>query len=511
MRDAVVELRDVFCVHRTGQGDAAALQGAELAAHSGEILCVLGPSGAGKSTLLRVIAGVQTPSAGIVRVLGTDVGRQGERARSKFRHRYLGLLGQSSESTLPPDLSVVESVELPLALRSQGNRETRRTRALELLRAVGLENRADSRPRQLSGGERQRVALCAAVAHRPVLLLADEPTGELDQGSAEQMLDLIVGVARVSTMSVVIASHDPGVSEFADRTVTIAGGRVAQETIDGQQTVVVTESGWLRLPPTLRAGGGIGSRARARAANSGVLVEAARTPVHHPPGSEILGVPQGAKPARVEVQSLTFAYHENGRQRTILDGLSYTFAPGGLTVITGRSGSGKSTLMRLLAGLQRPDAGEVLIDGAHLVARDREQLAALRRQRIGYLPQEPAAVDFLSAQENLRLALALRGADGDDAGADVSALLAALGLADRSRQRLVRLSAGEIQRVALARALATGRGLLLLDEPTSRLDETNAGIVASMLSRAVLGGQTVICATHDQTIIDEADDTVAMS
>src|SRR5690348_17105235 len=117
MTDVIVELHDVFCVHRTGQGDAAALQGAELYASSSEVLCVLGPSGAGKSTLLRVIAGLQTPSAGTVRVMGQDIGRQGERARAAFRYRHLGLLGQSSDGMLAPDLPVAQAIELPLRLR----------------------------------------------------------------------------------------------------------------------------------------------------------------------------------------------------------------------------------------------------------------------------------------------------------------------------------------------------------------------------------------------------------
>src|SRR5947209_2636150 len=108
MSRLIVELRDVFCVHRTGQGDAAALQGAELRAFSGEVLCVLGPSGAGKSTLLRVIAGLQTPSAGVVTVMGKDIGRQRERIRAGFRHRHLGSLAQASEQALSSDLTVAK-------------------------------------------------------------------------------------------------------------------------------------------------------------------------------------------------------------------------------------------------------------------------------------------------------------------------------------------------------------------------------------------------------------------
>lgn len=118
MIDRLVELRDVFCVHRTTEGDAAALRGAYLELADGEVLCVLGPSGAGKSTLLRVIAGIQTPSAGIVSVLGWDVGRMRPRARARLRHQHLGFLGQEADIALPPDLPAREAVALPLAARS---------------------------------------------------------------------------------------------------------------------------------------------------------------------------------------------------------------------------------------------------------------------------------------------------------------------------------------------------------------------------------------------------------
>jgi putative ABC transport system ATP-binding protein len=154
--------------------------------------------------------------------------------------------------------------------------------------------------------------------------------------------------------------------------------------------------------------------------------------------------------------------------------------------------------------------GELTIDGRPLSVLDREQLAALRRQRIGFMPQEPAAVTRLSALENIVLALQIRGVAVDDASRRATGLLASLSLSQRARQFVSRLSAGETQRVALARALATGRGLLVLDEPTSRLDETNARLVAAVLARARQEGQTIICATHDPQLISEADEVLAL-
>ncbi len=164
-----------------------------------------------------------------------------------------------------------------------------------------------------------------------------------------------------------------------------------------------------------------------------------------------------------------------------------------------------------MAGLDRPSSGQVILDGHPLGDRNGEQLASLRRERIGYLSQEPAPIGFLSAQENAVLVLRIRGWDPEAAAERAARALTRAGLADRARQRVHRLSAGEAQRLALARALASARGLLIVDEPTSRQDESNARAVAALLAAAAHEeGQTVICATHDPAVIRQADQVVVL-
>ncbi len=513
MSDPIVELRGVFCVHRTNEGDAAALQGLNLRLELGELLCVLGPSGAGKSTLLRVVAGIQLPSAGIVRVLDQDIGRTGPRARARLRNREIGFVGQHADDALPPDLRAGLAVELPLALRGVPAR-TRRVRVEELLELAGLRDRTDALPRELSGGERQRLAVCAAVAHRPGLLLADEPTGELDESSAEAVRALIVALARSGGASVLVVSHDPEMAAIADRTVGIRDGRVVEDRRDGQSALVVELGGWLRLPGELLAQAGIGERAHVRAGQGGLVVTSASTrpakrtaPAHAANGA----VPGDWTEARVGLRSLSRSYGHGRTRRRVLDDLTLAFEPGRMTAVTGRSGAGKSTLMRLLCGLDLPDSGELEIDGRPFAGADAEQLARLRRERVGYLPQEPSPVGFLSAEENVALALRIRGWNARAAADRATAALARVGLAERARQRVHRLSAGEGQRVALARALASARGLLIVDEPTSRLDEAHAGAVAELLAAAAVEDrQTVICATHDPEVIRHADAVVRL-
>jgi len=510
--EAIVILRDVFCVHRTNEGDAAALQGTNLELGHGEVLCVLGPSGAGKSTLLRVAAGIQQPSAGVVRVLGRDIGRMPARSRSRLRHELMGFLGQHTDTALSPDLRMRDAVALPLVLRGMPRREWRR-RVDELFEATALTDRADALPGELSGGERQRFALCAALAHRPALLFTDEPTGELDDASADAIRALIVELARTSGTSVIVVTHDPGTAEMADRTLRIRDGRIIGDRRGGEEALVI-DRGWLQLPPDLLTQAGIGRRGLAQPAPDGVIVTRAAGdsgPVAPAPADAPPQPPEQWAPVRVELCSVARTYARGLTRRHLLGGLTHEFAPGRMTAITGRSGTGKTTLLKLVAGLDRPSSGQVVLDGNRLGDLDHEQLAGLRRRRIGYLSQEPAPIEFLSAEENTSLILRIRGWDADAAAERAATALTRAGLADRSRQRAGRLSAGEAQRLALARALASARGLLIVDEPTSRQDETNAQAVAALLAAAAhQEGQTVICATHDPAVIGRADYVMAL-
>ncbi len=502
----LVTLTDVYSVHRTPEGDAAALSGMTLTVREGELLCVLGPSGAGKSTLLRVIAGLQSPTAGAVEFLGEEVGSASPSIRARIRHQHIGFLDQRADSALSPELSIRDCIALPLGLRGHPHR-VQRDRAMELLDSVGLADRADALPDALSGGERQRAALCAALAHRPKLLLADEPTGELDEESAATLRRMIRELVHAHRATGVIVSHDPGSAVIADRSVRIRDGRVVQERLRGdQEELVVSDGGWVQIPAELLEGARIRARARARETDGGVLLEATETngAAAARPAEATVGGSAGS--VRVELNSLVRDKGSGHARRRVIDGLTASVQARLLTVVSGRSGSGKTTLLRLIAGLEQPDAGSVEIDGQLLTQLDPEQLAALRRATLGYVPQEPAPVAFLSAEENVVFALRLRGYTTADAETRARSTINRVGLAHRARQRVGRLSAGEAQRVMLARALACADGLLIADEPTSRLDEASAASVGDLLAQAAhQGAQTVICASHDEQLIRRAD------
>jgi ABC-type lipoprotein export system ATPase subunit len=347
---------------------------------------------------------------------------------------------------------------------------------------------------------------------------------------------LIANLTRAHGATAIVVSHDPATADIADRALRLRDGRVVEDRRDGEDALVVDRRGWVRLPRDLLTGAAIGDRVSVRPVTGGLMLTPAGGAAGasagaggvsdgsaraRAPGDRLAwaggraagaGAGAGWTPARVELRSASRGYGRRSARRQVIDTLTLAVAPGQMTAVTGRSGAGKTTLLRLIGGLERPDSGELLIDAYPLGRCDAEQLAALRRERIGYLPQEPSPIGFLSAEENIVLALRLRGWRPADAGARASVVLTRLGLADCGRQRVARLSAGETQRVALARALASARGLLIVDEPTSRLDEANAAAAAELLTAAAADdGQTVICATHDERVIRRADEVVVLS
>jgi putative ABC transport system ATP-binding protein len=203
-----------------------AVRGISLEVRSGEYVAVVGPSGSGKSTLLQLIGGIDIPSGGSVEIMGTSLGSLSDRQLTRLRLNHLGFVFQRFH--LLPVLTARENVELPMAEAGVTGRE-RRARALELLGYVGLKHRAGHRATQLSGGEMQRVAIARALANRPVLLLADEPTGELDAATGEEILTLFGRVNKDGT-TLVVVTHDERLAAQAGRVIHMMDGRITSET-----------------------------------------------------------------------------------------------------------------------------------------------------------------------------------------------------------------------------------------------------------------------------------------
>jgi putative ABC transport system ATP-binding protein len=214
MSERVIETRQLSKEYVRDEFQVIALQEVDLAIHKGEFVALMGPSGSGKSTLLHLIAAMDRPSGGEIRVLGEDLRRLSDREIARWRNQHVGFIFQSFN--LIPVMSAVENVELPLKLTNL-KRSEQRQHAATALQLVGLGERINHLPRQLSGGQEQRVAIARAIATDPDLILADEPTGNLDAASAEEALTLLTKLNREYGKTIVMVTHDPHAASFATR------------------------------------------------------------------------------------------------------------------------------------------------------------------------------------------------------------------------------------------------------------------------------------------------------
>lgn len=224
MSDAILELKNLkksYNQNKSNQIDV--LLGANLLLKKGEVVALTAPSGAGKSTLLHIAGLLDQADTGDVLVAGQNLAGISERRRTIIRRRDIGFIYQFHH--LLPEFSAAENIMLPQMADGQRKSATK-TRALHLLEDVGLLNRAQHRPAELSGGEQQRVAFCRALANSPKLLLADEPTGNLDQATSEQVFDALLSIVRQTGLSALIATHNPALASRMDRTITLEQGRL---------------------------------------------------------------------------------------------------------------------------------------------------------------------------------------------------------------------------------------------------------------------------------------------
>jgi ABC-type lipoprotein export system ATPase subunit len=525
---AFIRLDRVYKVHRVGNVAVAALGGVSFEVARGEFAAVVGPSGAGKSTILNLIGGVDKPTAGLVSVGGTDLSQLDAAGLSDYRRRMVGFLWQGTTKNLIPYLTVAQNAELPLLLAGVRSAAKRRRRTAYLLELLGLAERANHRPAMLSGGEQQRAGLAVALAHEPAVVLADEPTAEIDAEAADQVVDALRSACTELGSTVVMATHDLVAASNTDITFRLIDGRVrgpaGRTSLDPSGRITLPEAAASLLGPAAselevelegdevrirRFQEATGYQPGGLAGRAGTAVRS-RAPATTTSEHAIADAPASAAARRGEApllsaEELHRTYSQGGTSTVALRNVSLQLAPGELVVLMGPSGSGKSTLLGILAGLEPPDSGGVMWHGRSVADLSATELAHQRASQFGVVFQSLGLFPALTARENVHLPLLISGADPHSAAAAVESWLRRLGLEDRAEHRLFELSLGQQQRVAVARALAPDPDIILADEPTAELDHDAANAVIKALREVSQRDGGVILASHDPRVLLVAD------
>jgi ABC-type lipoprotein export system ATPase subunit len=283
---ALVVCDNLVRIYQSESVEVQALQGLDLLVQEGEMIALVGASGSGKSTLLNVLAGVDAPTAGRARVAGHDLVGMSRRERVHYRRHVVGFVRQQTARNLVPYLTSRQTVDLPLTIAGTPRRE-RQARTAELLELVGVGHSADRRPAEMSGGEQQRVSIAVALANAPRVLLADEPTGELDSETAAEVFAALRTVNRELGATVVVVTHDTAVSGQVARTVAIRDGRTSSEVLRSDETAdtperseefaVMDRAGRVQLPREYREALDLTSRVRLALAEDHIQVRSDRS------------------------------------------------------------------------------------------------------------------------------------------------------------------------------------------------------------------------------------------
>jgi putative ABC transport system ATP-binding protein len=398
---------------------------------AGALVAVAGPSGSGKSSLLRLIAGMDRPTSGIVEISGLPVGGASSRRRRALRRRAVGYVFQRPSDNFLSHLTVREHLA----------RVGHDGRAAEILDALGIAGRADHLPSALSGGEQQRAAFAQALVGGASIVVADEPTAELDTASGDAVLGSIRELC-ARGVTFVLATHDPAVMRRADVVVRLDHGEV---------------------------------------------VDARRRPPSAAVAAPIVGVDPDA-PTILRVRDVAKTYGRGEEVVHAVDGVSFDVRRGELVGLIGRSGSGKTTLLNLVAGWEPPDGGAIERPGDHDPPAWRD---------IAVVPQKLGLLDELSVRENVAHPAKLSG-NLDHHADRVDELLEELGLSQLAGRRPWEASVGEQQRAAIARALLLRPRVLVTDEPTGHQDAGWTDRVVAAIRRACDEGTACLMATHDE-------------
>ncbi|MBN1994034.1 MAG: ATP-binding cassette domain-containing protein [Anaerolineae bacterium] len=496
-QNIIIQMQNVVKAYLTGEVPFVALDHVNLDIRQGEFLGITGKSGAGKTTLLNMISGVSKVTSG--NILFHWVGSQSptpsipihtlnEDKLALWRGENLGIIYQSFE--LMPTLSLVENVMLPPDFSGAYHPIVSKKRALELLELVEIADHAYKIPAHISGGQKQRVAIARALVNDPHLIIADEPTGNLDSVTAETILEIFAKLVDQGK-TIVMVTHDESFVPRFSRRLQIVDGVVSSPAENG--------SGSTGRPVTPLAPISEQEPVSLDAAKTRIEINAAPA-AHHQETPAIV------------LRNVEKVYENAAGKFVALKSINLQLNYGQFISIVGKSGCGKSTLLNMITGVDHPTAGEVLIGGKPIYQMSESRRALWRGQNMGVVFQFFQLLPTLTLLENTMLPMDYCNIyPFSERPERAMALLEMVGLADQAYKRPTAVSSGQQQSAAIARALATDPPLILADEPTGNLDSRAADNILNLFENLAKRGKTVLIVTHDPSITQRTDQTIILS
>ena len=477
---------DLVKTYRTASGEVRALKGLSAEVPEASLLAVVGPSGSGKSSLLRLIAGLDRPDGGTLFVEGTGVHDASARTLRRFRRSTVGYLFQRPSDNFLPHLTVGEHLRLASGL----TRRPPRIDQDQLLSTLGIEHRVDHLPSELSGGEQQRAAIAEVLMGGARIVVADEPTAELDSAAAQHVMDTMVELSRAG-VTFVVATHDRSVMRRADDALELDHGvRRTSHAISGAHATAEPRRTPVPVAPSQRRRPESDRAERWRPPDPG----------GHDPLEPALLVPEPS--SVLDVVDVSKSYCRGDEVVHALDRVSLTLGSGELVGLVGRSGSGKTTLLNVVAGWEHPDSGTIDRGGSTDAVPGWNELAVV--------PQKLGLFDELTVRENLEYPARLTGHLGE-LGGRIDELMENLAIAHLAERYPKETSLGEQQRAAVARALVLSPRLVLADEPTGHQDAVSERRVLDAFGRAAADGASCLIATHNVALAPRLDRVLEMA
>jgi len=512
MEIPLIELKNVVKKYETGNGPFLALRGINLQVYPGEFLGITGKSGAGKTTLLNMFSGVSEITEGEVMFYefrnkdhhrtekSFPIHLMDEDSKAVWRGNNMGIVYQSFE--LMPTLNLVENILLPQDFIGKFHPITSKERALELLELVGIKEHAYKIPAHISGGQKQRVAIARALANDPPLIIADEPTGNLDSNTAEMIFKIFERLV-AQGKTIVMVTHDKSLRNRFSRHIQISDGSLVQKgkTIEvlGKSQIVedlsfsISDTNNVTLSGSHEAGNNIAFRPQQ---------------IHE----KSIPSPLDKKSPAIELINVDKTYENAAGKFTALNGVNLAFDSGEFISIVGKSGCGKSTLLNMITGIDHPSSGKVVVNGQDVYEMTESERSLWRGRNMGVVFQFFQLLPTLTLLENTMLPMDYCNVHSFKERPDrAMEILKIVGLEQEAHKLPSNVSSGQQQSAAIARALATDPSIILADEPTGNLDSRSAETILNLFESLAAQGKTILIVTHDPTLTKRTDRTIILS